>query len=110
MLIFRNFRQVDRNLHGRRKELLGHVLEPAQVALAYPLQHKAVGGDEPEVMVGLVAVFKAQRFDPGIELLWGEFLLELLKAGRPKIVHFLIVLFVRLHVSYMTNVALRENL
>ncbi len=63
-------------------ELLAELLDAAQVALAHPLQHEAVGRDErPAAFAG----FGPQGLDPGVELLLGQLLFKARQAEGPEI-------------------------
>src|SRR6185312_5314649 len=59
----------------------GKLLDAAGEALLDPLQHKAIGGDQPQLVTG---DFQPQRTNPRIELLLRQLLLERFQTGLPE--------------------------
>ena len=62
---------------GLRRELG----DAGEKALLDPLQHEAVLREQPIAAAG---AFEGERPDPGIELLWREFLAERVQAALPE--------------------------
>jgi hypothetical protein len=62
-------------------------LDTTEVSLLYPLEDETVGRNEPQTTLDGVFTLKAERSDPGVELLRGQFLFELTQAGIPERTH-----------------------
>ena len=80
-LFFREH-QADTDLVA--KALAGQALDFGQEPVADPLQHKAIGRRQRELIIGGL---KLERFDPGFELLGRQLLFKMGETRAPKAIH-----------------------
>ena len=70
------------------KKIAAVVLDARKIAVTNPFQDEAIGCDQAQpIFKRRGFAFQAQRLDPGVELLRGQFLLEALQTGFPETGH-----------------------